>query len=363
MNKIIKLLTIFTLLVSCKNEEKPIEKAKIKKPILVEQPIEIISDSEIECNFLKNLLKQEIGNQSYKELQVTELPYFVEFDNDGDSYTVYFSVVEKQDFNQDGIIDYIVNRTSEGMLGGNSNTNKSYIYYIMKDAINENEKHEILGYAPFSYNIIDKAEFKNNKFYASITQNYRTYIDVNNLQSTDLSFIYKNGNVYEESYLSKCKLAQLKSKTIFLNMPEVAKRTRSIDMHNYTETIDEIYKNKDTIIRASLSGCDNLDLSFETDYKLSSAQTNDDVYKKRFALKLLRSLSKTTQFSKDVSIVYDYYRDNEITNEFNESINGYQFRVLIDTLEDKTRGRFLINISKINNPEQGENWEITTRKK
>ena len=146
------------------------------------------------------------------------------------------------------------------MLGDSANTNQEYLFYIMKDDVTALQTHSILGYAPFSYNIIDRAKFNNNKFEVDITQNYRTYMN-EDLDSTSLSFIYTNGNVYEESYLSKCALAQLKSKTIFKEVPHVTKRERTIDMHNYTELIEEGYENEETTITANLSGCDNLSLT------------------------------------------------------------------------------------------------------
>lgn len=298
-------------------------------------------------------------------MQINESPYYVSFANDGDPYTVSFSIYEKADFNNDGIIDYVILRSSEGMLGGNANTNNDFIFYIMKDEIKEKESHSILGYAPFSYNIIDEANFVGNKFKIKVTQNFRTYSSsVENLKSASLSFIYKNGNLYEESYLSKCKLAKLKSKTIFNDIPGVEKRTRSIEMHNYTETIEEIYKKNDTLINASVGGCDNLILEFNTFYKVEPDKINDTEFKKETALQLLEFLANNTQFSKEINVAISYYQNNPLDNEYIEKIKGYGFRVLIDKDDDrKGQLRFLVQIDKIDNPYQKENWEITTRNK
>ncbi|MCD0474687.1 hypothetical protein LPB87_09830 [Flavobacterium sp. EDS] len=364
-NKII-LLVFIVLAFSCKKEVKAVHKKSIKDTIsAVEPEEEKVIPTEIESNFLKRLINEEIGSQKYKEMQISELPYYVKFANDGDPYSVSFSIFEKRDFNNDGIIDYVIDRSSNGMLGGNANTNNEFIFYIMKDEIKEKESHSILGYAPFSYNIIDEANFIGDKFKIKVTQNYRTYFSsVEDLKSTSLSFIYKNGNLYEESYLSSCKVAKLKSKTIFNAIPGVEKRTRSIEMHNYTETIEEIYKKNDTIITASVGGCDNLELNFTTFYKVEPDIINDTEFKKETALQLLEFLATNTQFSKEINVAINYYQNNPLANEYVEKIKGYEFRVLIDKDEDrKGELRFLVQIGKTDNPYQKENWEITTRNK
>ncbi|PAM94860.1 hypothetical protein B4N84_10440 [Flavobacterium sp. IR1] len=360
-----KLLLLICLisLFSCKKEIKTVTKKS--KPntdtIAVAEPKkEKVILTEIESNFLKKLIEDETNGHEYREKQINESPYYVSIAEE-DPYTVYFSIVAKADFNNDGIIDYIVNRSSEGMLGGNVHTNQQYMYCIMKDEINEKETHSILGYAPFSYNIIDEAKFMDNKLKVDITQNFRTYMS-EDIKSTSLSFIYKNGNVYEESYLSDCELAKLKSKTIFNNIPEVEKRIRSIDMHNYTETIEEVYKKNDTIITANLEGCDNLTLSFDTNYNVEADKMDDTEFRKVTALQLLDFLAQHTQFSAEINVIISYYKKHKINDEFIEDVPGFGFRILIQkNNENKKQLRFLIDLKKIVNPKQDENWEIATR--
>lgn len=358
------LLAFIVVAFSCKKEVKAVHKVSKKDTVSAVEPEEKkVIPTETESNFLKKLINEEVGSQKYKEMQISESPYYVDFANDGDAYKVSFSIFEKLDFNNDGIIDYVIHRSSDGMLGGNANTNDEFVFYIMKDEINAKESHSILGYAPFSYNIIDEADFVGNKFKIKVTQNFRTYSG-EDLKSTSLSFIYKNENLYEESYLSSCKLAKLKSKTIFNDIPEVEKRTRSIEMHNYTETIEEIYKKNDTIITANVGGCDNLELDFTTYYKVEADKINDTEFKKETALQLLNFLSENTQFSNEINVAINYYQNNALDNEFIKKIKGYGFRVLIDK-SDNRKGelRFLVQIEKIDNPYQTENWLIATRNK
>lgn len=356
----------FFVMFSCKKELKNnLNKEVTAQDTVNESAIEkdTIVLSETEIKFLKKLINDDISGQEYDEIQTKTAPFYVDYPNEGDRYSVSFSIVARTDFNNDGVVDYIVNRNSEGMLGGNANTNQEYLFYIMKDDINALQTHSILGYAPFSYNIIDKATFKANKFEVDVTQNFRTYMS-EDLDSTSLSFIYTNGNVYETSYLSKCALAKLKSKTIYKEMSNVSKRERTIDMHNYTEIIEEVYKNQDTLITANLSGCDNLLLTFETSYIVDDSYLNDKIYQKEIALNLLTFLSKNTQFSKNIEVVKEYLEEHSFTDEFIDISKVYRFRLLIQpNRNDKNLLRYLLQIEETRNPNQSENWEITTRKK
>ncbi|MCW2120225.1 hypothetical protein [Flavobacterium sp. 7A] len=374
-NKITVLLLIALFAISCKKEIVKDVPTVPKDSVTVAETIQDPEQEEKEIvgekiqlpdgnrDFLKKLIYDEIAYEKYSNLQVTKSPYRVTFDNDGDSYTISFSIIKKFDFNKDGIMDYVINRNSEGMLGGSANSNQEYLYYIMKDETNYSEYHSILGYAPFSYNIIDKAIFVNDKFKIDITQNFRSY-DPDNLESASLSFVYKNGNVYEETYLSDCKLAKLKSKTIFKDIPEIEKRVRSIEMHNYTETIEETFKNGDTIITANLEGCDNLILTFEKKYKISKNQIITAEFKKNAGIQFLKFLSKSTQFLKEATIAERYYSQKPVTDKFIETIRGYSFRILIERdSQYKKEIRLLFQITVLDNPNQLENWAVTTRQK
>ncbi|GAA3777002.1 hypothetical protein [Flavobacterium ginsengiterrae] len=366
-NVLILFSTVLLVLFSCKEEKKTKHKKSIKKEVAKAEPekkeIEGRILEEAQSNFLKQLVKEEIGEQKYDDLQIEKAPYSIHFPNDGDPYSVEFDIIKEKDFNNDGIIDYVVFRDSNGMLGGNANTNQDYIYYIMKDEVNYKEAHSILGYAPFSYNIIDEAKFEEDKFKVKITQNFRTY-STQDLKTASLSFIYKDGNLYEESYLSDCKLAQLESKTIFNDMPEVTKRIRSIEMHNYCETIGETYKKNDRFIHAELEGCDNLSLTFDTDYIVEKSKLKNASFRKNTTLELLKFLSANTQFSEEIDVMIEYYEQNPVTDKSIETVEGYSFRVLIQQNDPKKNElRFLVQLEKIDNPYQKENWEIATRNK
>lgn len=360
--KIIFAVVFSLLLFSCAKENRvkkttdvPATAAKVQRQDSI-KPL-----TATESSLLKKLINHEIDGQEHADLDVKNSPYSVSFPNEGDKYTVYFSILYRDDFSNDGILDYIVLRSSEGMLGGSANTNEEYLFIVMKDETAIKEQHSILGYAPFSYNILENPSFENKKFSVKAIQNTRTYA-TDAPSTTALSFVYLNGNVYEESYMSDCALAKLKSKTIFKPNAFMKSRNRSIDMHNYTETIREIYQSKDTLIEADLGGCDNLSLTFDTKFKMTTAQQEDLGYQKSVAMKLLQFLGKNTQFPEATKAVLDYYANNDLTDEFVETRDNYSFRILIQKdNEDKNRLRYLVQINKKDNPKQSENWDITTR--
>lgn len=362
--KIITAILFLLLMFSCNKETKA--KAKTTEAVIsdtLKKQDSIKPLTKEGAHLLKELIDSEIEGQKHTDLEMNTPTYSVSFPNDGDTYSVSFSILFSDDLNNDGVMDYIVLRDSAGMLGGNANTNQDYFFIVMKDEMTIKEKHSILGYAPFSYNILENADYKNKKFTIEATQNFRTYM-TDDLQSTSLSFVYKNGNIYEESYLSECALAKLKSKTIFKPIANVKSRFRSVDMHDYTETIHEVYQSKDTLIKADLGGCDNLSLTFDTKYLIAKEQQVDLGHKKSVAIKLLQFLAKNTQFSDAIKVVIDYYGHNDLTDEFVELKNNYSFRILIQKDDsDENRLRYLVQINKMDNSNQSENWEVTTRQK
>ncbi|MFC4818328.1 hypothetical protein [Flavobacterium sp. GCM10023249] len=360
-------LVLYALLsfISCKNDvTSPVQKSrKSTATVQKTETKEVAADFSEGYDFLEKLIRDDIDEQQYEELQIKKMPFSVHYPNDGDPYTVAFSIVQRTDLNQDGIMDYIVDRTSEGMLGGNANSNQQLLFYIMKDRLNPKEEHTLYGYAPFSYNVIDDYEFKNNKLEVKVSQNFRVY-NAEELDSTKPTFVYQNNNMYEASYLTNCKLAQLKSKSIFKAIPKGIKRKRTIEGHNYTEVFSESYTQNDTLITAELSGCDNLLLTFESTFKVEEGKWEDEKFKKAAALQLLTFLSKNTLFNKELTFVTNYCKEHPLTEDYIELKNGYKFRVLVDQNVDRFREmRILINIDKITNPNQIENWEIVTRKK
>lgn len=345
------LIILLFLLFNC--GKKQTEKKSLNQSASISKNDMPIKETKQKIDILKILLDEEISNE--KPEKVDYKSYSVSFDNEGDSYSVSLKKIASEDFNKDGIEDYIVERNSEGMLGGNANTNSEILYIIMRKDSNIQDKHRILTYAPFSYNILDNITYKNGILKAIATQNYRTYSKpVEELESTNLSFIYKNENVYEETYLSNCELSKWKNKKVFKNASE---SFRTIDMHNYTEVLNEKFNTKDFDCTVELSGCDNLDLIIEGNFKTSDlSQKNIDSKRKQF----LNFLVQNTSLSEDFKIVQSHYLNNNSSEE--RAIKGeLSFNIFTNKEKDKINFRLVLN--KDNNQNQTENWEVTTRKK
>jgi hypothetical protein len=330
------------------NKDLP-EKEKVENPVKHEPTVALEAKA---FNILKFLVDEEA--KSDKKSKVDYKNYSVSFDNDGDPYEVSYTKLVAEDLNQDGLTDYILTRNSEGMLGGNANTNSDILYLIMGQDNQIAQRHEILTYAPFSYNILEDIRYQKGKLKATATQNFRTYMpeDGAELESTDLSFVYRNGNVYEESYLEECELAKWKNKRLFRGNSEV---TRTIDMHNYTESVHEKFNTKEFEFTADFSGCDNLNLVLEGSFPYRGKK-QDFLIEKRD--RFLKYLKENTPLTKEIEAIQSYLSNTDLSEEAIE-LDGFTFRLF--TNQEKGKTTFRLILDQMKNPDQTENWEITTR--
>lgn len=320
--------------------------------------------------FIKMLLEAECGGDicDEAELNLTEEPYSVTLSEEGDKYSVSFTIVAHEDLNDDGVDDYVIFRNSEGMLGGNANTNNQYIFYIMKNDMEIDKSYEILGYAPFSYNIINDTEYRDKHLFADIQQNFRTYYNnAGELEKVALNFTYKNGNLYEESYLTDCEMAKMKDKNIFLSDLQNVERELNIDMHNYTETSTEKYIAEDIIVNAWMYGCDNLAMGFSASVKLSEdVKPTLGLYKKTM-LDFISFLAANTRYKTLLNKVYDnYLKIDYVENEVQEISFDNTWKYSVSKFDhEKSSGnlRLFLSLENIGNELQQENWDITIRRK
>lgn len=320
--------------------------------------------------FVKSLIKAEFGEdmQTATKLNLDEAPYSVTLGEEGDKYIVSFYVISHQDLNDDGVNDYLIYRISEGMLGGNANTNNQYIFYIMKDDREIHKVYEILGYAPFSYHIIEDASFEDKQLKIDIRQNFRTYfVDIENLKTTSLTFEYKGDNLYEESYLTGCEMAKMKDKRIFKADVEDVERELNMDMNNYTETSSEKYVSDDMTINAWLSGCDNLILTFSSVVKIHDQVRLTNTLYKKYLLDFLRFTKDNTRYGSLIGKILDNYESVEdrpnadIDIKFDDT-----WSVRIGALKHNEETKTLhisMTIENIINHNQEDNWDITVRRK
>lgn len=357
---------LFTFLISCKQEPEKKKTLPKKHTEKINEAKKVIPISTVETEVLKKLMHENLKNyKNYGEWSVglKEYPYELSFrDEAGNRSYIYYSIFTSDDLNDDGITDYIVRASSDGMSGSD------LMFVIMKDNLNIKEKKEILEYAPFSYNNLDEFKYKAKKLTCSAMKNFRAYNNNDGpYDSIKLEFTYQNGNLYEGSYLSKCKLASLENKTIFNDISNISRRERNLEMHNYTETISETYRTKDTLIHADLSGCDNPLLQLEITIPALISELNEVDFFKDKTVSLLEFLAKNTQFANNINPIIKYYSENKLKTQKEITVdNNLVFTVYADKERYDKKLKQLsmsINIERRYNPKQVENWEITARKK
>lgn len=331
--------------------------------------------SEEEKAFIKSLIDKEYFKpQQPKEVNVSVIPYSVSLDDEGDPYTVYFSIIAHEDLNSDGVRDYIIFRNSEGMLGGNVHSNQQYIYYIMKNETEIDITYVLQGYAPFSNNIITDTDYKNKILTAEITQNFRVY-PVENLQSTTAHFIYKDDNLYEQSYLSDCELAKMKDKTIFKPDLEVERET-GIDINDYTAYHNEKYEKGDTLVWAYLTGCDNFSLNFNISIKVDRNIQFDQKQYDEVLLNSFNFLIENTRYKSMLKKALAKHKENlkAYTTVYTEgtarqgkfSDTWSYFIAMPRPYQDILNSLVQLRIELHNtiNPKQEDNhWAVTSRQK
>ncbi len=345
------LLSGILLLSACSNSgNKDLPKKKKADTPVKDEPTVALQAKEV-FDILKFLVDEEAKDD--RKAKVDYKNHSVSFKNDGDPYEVSYNQIVAEDLNHDGLTDYILTRTSEGMLGGNANTNSEILYLIMGPDDRIAQRHEILTYAAFSYNILEITSYQRGKLKVEATQNYRTYMpeDDEILGATDLTFIYKSGNVYEESYLDECELAKWKNKQLFHD----SKVTRTIDMHNYTESVHEKFSTKDFAFSADFSGCDNLNLVLDATFAYNG-KNKEFIRQKRE--RFLEYLKNNTSLTKEITAIQSYFKDTDPSEEAID-LDGFTFRLITNQEKEKTTFRLIIDQTK--NPNQTENWEITTR--
>ncbi len=289
-----------------------------------------------------------------------------------DNHSVTFSIVDQEtDFNNDGTTDYLISRVSEGMLGGNANTNAEYIYLLVNAKAEVIQEHSILRYAPFSYNYLELTSYNKGVLKAKVNQNHRTLytygsqVESYYIKELKMTFSFVDGLLYEDSYLTDCDLAKMKDKSIFKKDIKNVSRETSIDMHNYTQIQTESLKNSTVNIYASLQGCDNLNL--ELDIVRAHNANSRQITHTQLALKELDTLILKTRFKSLIEKIKKQIESGSAETSFydekqkNKKIEGKDFVIYV--YPKKNEEAYTLNLSLIlnNNPLQEHNWDITSR--
>lgn len=312
----------------------------------------------------KQLVKEEYQATDSVMIDIQTDTASIDIIEEGDPSSVSFSIIDYADLNNDSIKDYIIHRTSEGMLGGNAKTNSNITYYIMEnDSLIKNE-YDILLYAPFSYNIGDNISYDKESKILTIhfTQNFRTYYSEDGLKETTKKFKYQNNNLYEFSYLTDCELGKMKDKSIFKLDLENVDRLLSIDMDNYTEISLETFNRNGLQINAYISGCDNMNLYFNVITKMDGTKTSTilDV------LKWLVSNTRYKSLINKAALVIEKLGATANLEDIDSVGLGdnWLFKFNNISVNKKTKDlEFSISFIHNINSKQDENWDITVRQK
>lgn len=318
------------------------------------------------ANFLKNLIEKEYSKGDSVTIELDDTSASIYIHEEGDPWSVYFSILDHTDLNNDSIHDYIIDRNSEGMLGGNVKSNSNISYYTMLNDSTIKDEYTILLYAPFSYNIGDSVSYDKGSKILTIhfIQNFRTYDSEDGLQETTKKFRYIDNNLYELSYLDECELSKMINKNIFKEDIQGVERSLSIDMHDYTEVSSESLIQDSLLIEASIYGCDNMSLSFGI-----TINNNTSALSQKDLLQTLSFLADNTRFKSLMNKAYLYVNkldvDTDLTTITSIGLGNQWLFNFSDFNDGKAsnkrnyRFRFIQEINK----NQNENWEITTRRK
>lgn len=338
--------------------------------------ITLYAQPEKTRSFLEQLIEQESNETDDVTISIEEDEATIDIAEEGDPWSVSFKILDHADFNNDSIKDYLISRTSSGMLGGNVKSNSQIIYYIMSDDDQINKEYEILTYAPFSYNIGDSIGYDKDKKLLTInfTQNFRTYYkEDGDLQETIKHFKYIDHNVYELSYIRDCELGKMTNKNIFKDDLQNVKRSLSIDMHNYTEQSNEFFENDTLKIDAGISGCDNFELDFIVQIKNDGSQnyTKNLISHPIFNNRVYEALSflyESTRYKSLLKKVIDSYNQEAAKKQTNirDGIaigDDWTYRLSPSSENTANQIQFRLRITQIKNNFQNENWDITTRRK
>ncbi|MGP9748814.1 hypothetical protein, partial [Psychrobacter sp. AOP31-B2-9] len=170
-----------------------------------------------------------------------------------------------KDFNHDGVEDLALEIESLGPLGGSVTTN-SAVHYLLLDKNNHiiNE-HEVLLYAPFSEHIVEY-EVEGNDIHYSAVPNYRSHSEAyenGELIAPSITFDidWMRGNPVSTYYRDNCQLSANMDKHIFTTLRDV-KRVNTMDIHDYTQMIEEELQVNNMQVSAELNGCDTQRVSF-----------------------------------------------------------------------------------------------------
>lgn len=247
-------------------------------------------------------------------------------------YSLRLLPLFKDDFNQDGIEDIALEVESMGPLGGSVFTNSSVNYLILNNNKSIAREYEILLYAPFSEHIVEYKTAGKQIHYSAIP-NYRAhpeaYEDGELIEpSIDFEIEWSNGVPVSSYYKANCKLADNKINKQIFTTANTVERTTQIDIHEYTQIIEEKTQMGNLEVTSEMSGCNERMISF---YIKASSDKALPVLSE-----VIQALLNQTHYNKQLSDLLDLDKQSKLV--FGD----------VRTLDDNWSGQIHINREKTN---------------
>ena len=240
--------------------------------LLITASFSATADIKIPKQIIIELIESRCDNPKPNPRVSTDLEYDCSDaydDADGEAQSMKYSLrlmpLLKQDFNQDGIQDLVVEIESMGPLGGSVYTNSAVHYLLLDKDKRIIKEHEILLYAPFSEHIVEY-DLENSRIRYSAIPNYRAHpeaYDDGELIEPVIEFVvnWVKGVPISSYYQNNCQLANSNNKAL-LKPKRGVTRSIDIDMHQYTQVITEEMQVNNLQISVALEGCDDKQIGF-----------------------------------------------------------------------------------------------------
>lgn len=261
-----------------------------------------------------------------------------------DSWGIQFTVLKRTDFDGNGTTDLLVKENTEG--SSNYLTSASLIYLLTNKKGQLKENHKIVVWSGGSYNQLAVKEVKGKTLYVTVSPNREE------TPKQNLAFVWKDGKLHEASYLKKCGMSNMTDKTIFREtVPRVSRKT-TLNMHNYTQEQQEKVKLNGISYMTELNGCDNINMDIYASGKQATVP------------RVLSQLIEHTQWgSVFKQLPINAYKRSRIpqTGKWYPLKKGWKVRI-----HHRTEGNdkvVVMNVHKINNARQTENWDEVVRRK
>lgn len=330
--------------------------------------------TEQEKRFLRTYIEEQAPKLMGTDMEnirmgFDEVPYYIHIDTTDHIRTITFTMLAHEDINDDGVDDYVLVYDVEGMQEGQQYVQGMLSMILMKDEMEVEKHHNIITEQPCSWYKIDHVRYLDKKVKATVTQSTcPNRPPVEKPEKTEITFAFDGNRCYEETYRSKCKMAQMTNKEIFKS--EVAgKLVRQSGIHaeTYMDVENEIYTEDGLEIKATLQGCDNLYLNFFISIMYPSQERLLNIESKNIILEKMTFLINNTRYKTILSKVKDDYEKQAYSSHASKKGSfdpSWKYVVSeITHKKDEQKLSFFIVVYNEENLNEENLWDMLMRRK